>query len=127
MCCVDLLILATGKVQGIIEIEESDFLPTKICGKFLQAALTSHFIHANLYSEGPIPYADNAFFIQVLDGSKCLKTGTRKDAQGKLIEQEIQTLLPLRTISDYRLFFVAGSKDKAGLAEVVDKAVQFMK
>lgn len=125
MCCVDLLILAEDKVRGIIEIEESGFLPTKICGKFLQSALATHFIHDS-QPDGPISYAEKIFFIQVLDGSKCLKTGTRKDAQGKLIEQEIQKLLPLRDITDYRLVFVAGKDDASGLATVGEAARLFL-
>ncbi len=126
MCCVDLLILADNKVRGIIEIEESGFLPTKLCGKFLQAALATHFIHQSHKKEGPIPYANKVLFIQVLDGSKCLKTGTRKDAQAELIEQEIRKLLPLRGITDYSLFFVSGQNDKVGLTAVGEAAGLFL-
>jgi hypothetical protein len=124
MCCVDLLILTDGKVRGIIEIEESGFLPTKICGKFLQAALATHYIHESQL--GPIPYAEKVFFLQVLDASKCLKTGTSKDTQAQLIEKEIQTLLPLRGITDYRLLFVSGQDNKMGLAAVDEAIVQLL-
>ncbi|MCI5220822.1 MAG: hypothetical protein D3914_16915, partial [Candidatus Electrothrix sp. LOE2] len=96
MCCVDLLILAEGKVRGIIEIEESDFKPTKPCGKFLQAALATHFIH-NSHPVGPIPYAEQVSFIQVLDSSKFLKSGSRKDTQAEIIKHQIRDLLPLRS------------------------------
>lgn len=123
MCCVDLLILADGKVRGIMEIEESGFLPTKICGKFFQTALTTHFIHA----EGPIPYADKVFFIQVLDGSKCLKSSTQKYSQAKLIEKHIQQMLPLGMMTDYALFVVLGTQDESGLSEVSNAAVQFLR
>lgn len=95
MCCFDLLVLQSGKVRAIIEIEESGFLPTKICGKFLQVALATHFIHDSR-AEPAIPYADEVLFIQVLDGSKCLKPGTRKDSQAELIEQQIRSMLSLR-------------------------------
>jgi len=114
MCCVDLLVIQSGKVHAIIEIEESGFIPTKICGKFLQAALATHFIHDSR-AEAAIPYADEVLFIQVLDGSKCLKPGTRKDSQGELIEQQIQSMLPLRGITDYRLVFISGKSDQRGL------------
>ena len=126
MCCVDLLILSDGKVQGIIEIEESGFLPTKICGKFLQAALATHFIH-DKQSEEPIPYAEKVFFIQVLDGSKCLKYGSRKDAQAAIIEQEIRNLLPLRGITNYRLLFVTGKDDAKEIAAVGKAARLFLR
>jgi hypothetical protein len=114
MCCVDLLVLSSGTVRAIVEIEESGFLPTKICGKFLQAALATHFIHDSR-GEAAIPYADEVLFIQVLDGSKCLKTGTRKGSQAELIERQIQDMLPLRGITEYRLFFICGKSDKRGL------------
>ncbi len=117
MCCVDLLVLQSGKVRAIIEIEESGFLPTKICGKFLQAALATHFIHDSR-GEAVIPYADEVLFTQVLDGSKCLKPGTRKDSQAELIERQIQGMLPLCGITEYRLFFISGKSDQLGLASV---------
>jgi hypothetical protein len=68
MCCVDLLVLQSGTIRAIVEIEESGFIPTKICGKFLQAALATHFIH-DTRAETAIPYAEKVLFIQVLDGS----------------------------------------------------------
>ena len=117
MCCVDLLVLQSGTVRAIIEIEESGFLPTKICGKFLQAALATHFIHDSR-TETVIPYADEVLFIQVLDGSKCLKPGTRKDSQAKLIERQIRGMLPLRGITEYRLYFISGVSDQQSLASV---------
>jgi hypothetical protein len=115
MCCVDLLICYSGKIRTIIEIEESGFLPTKLCGKFLQAALATHFIHDS-QPEGPLPYADNTSFIQVLDSSKFPGSGSRKDGQVQLIKQEIQSLLPLRNITDYQVILIAGNDDRNGLA-----------
>ena len=117
MCCVDLLIVSSGLVRAIVEIEESGFLPTKICGKFLQAALADCFIH-DTRQERTLPYAPQVLFVQVLDGSKCLKPGTRKDAQAELIENHIREILPLRGITGYRLFFVLGRSDQSGLASV---------
>ncbi len=114
MCCVDLLVLQSGTVRAIVEIEESGFLPTKIYGKFLQAALSTHFIHDSR-PEGTIPYADKVLFIQVLDGSK-FKQDTRKDLQSELIQKQIRGILPLRGITQYRLVFVAGKNDQQGLA-----------
>ncbi|MBU4186102.1 MAG: hypothetical protein KKI12_03890 [Proteobacteria bacterium] len=126
MCLVDLIVVSADKVRVIVEIEESGFHPTKICGKFLQSALSTHFIHDSR-PEPTVPYADSALFIQVLDGSKCLKQGTRKKLQAELIERQIRSLLPLKgsTIEDYRLFFVSGVSDHAGL-EAVGIAVREM-
>ena len=53
-----------------------------------------------------------------VDGSKCLKPGTRKDAQAELIEQQIRHTLPVRGLTDYRLFFVLGLSDHDSLAAV---------
>jgi hypothetical protein len=117
MCCVDLLVIQSGTVRAIVEIEESGFLPTKICGKFLQAALATHFIHDSR-AEAAIPYADEVLFIQVLDGSKCLKPGTRKDLQAELIERQIRGMLPLRGITAYRLVIISGESDQRGLSSV---------
>jgi hypothetical protein len=117
MCCVDLLVLQSETVRAIVEIEESGFIPTKICGKFLQAAFATHFIH-DTRAETAIKYADKVLFIQVLDGSKCLKPGTRKNSQAELIERQIRGMLPLRGITEYRLLFISGKSDQPGLASI---------
>lgn len=75
MCDADLLVLSGGKVRVIVEIEESGFLPTKICGKFLQAALATHFIHDSHEGQA-VPY-DCVLFVQVIDGSKALRPGSK--------------------------------------------------
>lgn len=118
MCCVDLLVVSFGKVRAIIEIEESGFQPTKIFGKFFQSALATHFIHDRQPGQ-VLPY-DRVLFVQVLDGSKCLRKGTRKDKQGELIQRKIRSVLPLEGsgITDYRLFFVQVHGDSAGLHSV---------
>jgi hypothetical protein len=114
LCCVDLLVLQTGKVRAIIEIEESDFLPTKPCGKFLQAVLATHFIHDS-QEQTAIPYAEKVCFVQILDGSKFIKDKTQKNVQAELIEKEIQKKLPLGGITDYRLFALDGPDDQKSL------------
>jgi hypothetical protein len=118
-CDVDLLIVSENQVRVIVEIEESGFLPTKICGKFLQSAIATHFIHDSRMGSA-LPYGNRVLFVQVLDGSKILKQGTRKDSQCELIERQIRSMLPLKgsSITDYRLFFVRGVDDCAGLESV---------
>lgn len=122
MCCVDLLILESEMVRVIVEIEESGFLPTKIFGKFLQAALATHFIHES-QADTPIPYANKVLFVQILDGSK-LKEKTKKDSQAKLIEQQIQNILPLGRITRYQLVFV-DKNELEDLANVCDNIDTF--
>lgn len=119
MCDVDLLIVSENQIRVIVEIEESGFVPTKICGKFLQAAFATHFIHGSR-PVLKLPYSNSVLFVQVLDGSKILKQGTRKILQGKLIERHIRNILPLKgsSISDYCLFFIEGTNYKEDLESV---------
>lgn len=117
MCCVDLLLVSGGRVRCIVEVEESGFLPTKICGKFLQAALADHFIHDSR-PESALPYGERVRFVHVLDGSACLKDGGRKEQQAKLIQEEIRKLLPVRGITEYDLLFVNGPEDDMKLGAV---------
>lgn len=127
MCNVDLLVLSGGRVKVIVEIEESGFLPTKICGKLLQAALATHFIH-DAQGGKPLPYDDDVLFIEVVDGAKCLKPGSRKKEQGELIASEIQKLLPLRRpgITEYRLFFVGGEGGLQSLDPIGEALAEFL-
>lgn len=119
MCDVDLLTVSENQVRIIVEIEDLGFLPTKICGMFLQSAIAIHFIH-NSRLGSALPYGNRMLFVQVLDGSKCLKQGTRKDLQGEQIERQIRSMLTLKEskITDYRLFFVQGVGARAGLKSV---------
>jgi hypothetical protein len=119
MCDVDLLIISESRVRVIVEIEESGFLPTKICGKFLQSAIATHFIH-DLLPEPAIPYGNRVLFVQVLDGSRILKQGSQKEQQAEQIKSKIRSMLPLKgsSITNYCLFFVRGDKDRTGLESV---------
>lgn len=117
MACADILVVSRGRVRAIVEIEESGFLPTKICGKFLQAAIATHFIPGTRKATAA-RYAPKVAFLQVLDGSKCIKENGRKREQAELIASEIEGLLPIGRISEYRLVFVNGCKDEIGLAAV---------
>lgn len=119
MCDVDLLIVVEDKVRVIVEIEESGFLLTKICGKFLQSAIAKYFIHDSR-SEPVVKYANRVLFVQILDGSKCLPEGTQKNKQAEMIEQKIRSILPLKgsTITEYHLLFVDFVNDPESLKPV---------
>ena len=119
MCDVDLIIEIKRKVKVIIEIEESGFIPTKICGKFLQSAIAKYYIYGPR-PETKVPYDDHVSFIQVLDGSKCLPKGTKKKEQARIIEQEIRELLPLNgsNINCYHLNFVESENYREDLKNV---------
>lgn len=92
-CNVDLLILKDDKIRVIIEIEETDITPIKICGKFLTSALSRYFIHE---SENNIPLgmSDSVSFIQILNTVR-LKAGAAKPNQWKNLEESIRNTLPI--------------------------------
>jgi hypothetical protein len=106
-CNADVLIAKNGKVGLIIEIEESGLLPTKICGKFLTSALSTHFTH-----DSPTAIHEEVVFIQILNSEK-LKDRTAKIRQGLELERAIRSALafPWTKIKQYHLFFFKGVAD----------------
>jgi len=103
LCNVDMLLIISGKVKVIIEIEESNVKPIQIFGKLVASALCSHYMYRN---NDPIPMDDSVLFIQVLDTST-LKEKTLKLAQWNVVEKLIADILPIRDskIKEYRLFY----------------------
>lgn len=129
-CNVDLLIAKADKIKVILEIEETDVKPTKICGKFLTSALSCYYIHG---SGGNRAYSmdDSVLFIQILDTSKLEKEKTAKIKQWKNIEDSIKKIIPVKgsKMDDYRLFYgdvsefgIDGEKRK----ELVDFIREFL-
>jgi hypothetical protein len=121
MCCADMLLVSREvprTVLAIVEVEESGFLPTKICGKVFQAALADHFVHDS--EEQPVPFAPKVLFVQVLYGAGFLKDGSRKGEQVVRIEDRIREELPLGSVSKYRLLIVGDESDETGLERVAD-------
>jgi len=104
-CNVDLLILKDHKIRVIIEIEETDITPIKICGKFLTSALSRYFIHE---SENNIPrgMSVSVSFIQILNTAR-LKAGAAKSNQWKNLEESIRNTLPIEgsRIRRYKLLY----------------------
>jgi hypothetical protein len=119
MCDADMLMISEGQVRVIIEIEESGFIPTKICGKFLQSVFATHFIQDSR-PELIFPYGKRVLFIQVLDGSKFNKIGTSKYLQARLIQEKVRDMLPIKgsTITDYHLVIIGDDNNPDGLAAV---------
>jgi hypothetical protein len=120
MCLVDALVLASGRVKVIVEIEESGFLPTKIGGKFLTSALATHFIRDT--PPEAIPFAEKVLFVQVLDGSKSHMGSLQKRNQAVMVKKRIQSMLSLMgsSISNYELFLPIGISDKNELSAIRD-------
>jgi len=102
---VDILILKNNKIKVIIEIEESDVTPVRICGKFLTSALSSHFIHES-EKNIPIEMDKSATFIQILDSSR-LKKGSSKIDQWNYLKESINSILPMKDsrILKYKLLY----------------------
>lgn len=106
-CDVDLLIVKNNRIRVIIEIEEANITPTKICGKFLTSALSSYFIHESEV-DNPIGMSDSVLFIQILNESG-LKAATAKIEQGENLQESIRKVLPIKgsQIGRYRLLYVS--------------------
>ena len=104
-CNVDLLILKDNKIRVIIEIEETDVTPIKICGKFLTSALSRYFIHES-ENNIPIGMSDSVLFVQILNISQ-LKEETAKPNQWENLEKSIMDTLPIKAskIRKYRLLY----------------------
>ena len=62
ICKVDLLIIKDLKIRVIIEVDESNIIPTKICGKFLTSALSKRYIRNQVEYE----MNEKVFFLQIL-------------------------------------------------------------
>lgn len=127
MCNADLLIITDNQVGVIVEIEESGFLPTKICGKFLQSDIATYFIH-DLNPKRAVPYGNHVLFVQVLDGTKFTKKNSKKYAQCEMIERQINAILPIKnaSITEYRLLFINDNKDKSDLHSIGSYIAQFL-
>jgi hypothetical protein len=109
-CNVDALAIKNGKIRFLLEIEESGLSPTKVCGKFLTSALSTHFIH-DVLNNTATPMDDNVVFVQVMDSTN-LRSRTKKEKQWQALESSIRSILPLgdKRIIDYRLFFFHGTQ-----------------
>ena len=122
LCNVDLLVIKDGKINIIVEIEESNRIPTQICGKFITSALARYYIHES-ENNVPIGMHDSVKFIQVLDTSN-LTERTSKFKQWENLEKSIMNILPIRSsnIKEYRLFYGNESyfRDKDKCSELVD-------
>ena len=104
-CNVDLLILKDDKIRVIIEIEETDITPIKICGKFLTSALSCYFIHES-ENNIPIGMSNSVSFIQILNTAR-LKAGAAKIEQWENLEKSIMNILPIEgsKIRKYKLLY----------------------
>ncbi|MBI5499793.1 MAG: hypothetical protein HY907_06090 [Deltaproteobacteria bacterium] len=122
ICNVDAVILVGNRVEDyrikvVVEIEEADVGPTKICGKFLTTTLAKYLIHEKL-GDRPVPFDAAATFVQVLDTSGLKLGRSAKPRQWKNIEDAIKAairdtpLVKATGVTGYML--VHGNKDDFG-------------
>jgi hypothetical protein len=100
-CNVDAAVAVAGKLRLLVEIEESGLLPTKICGKFLTSALSTHLIHD---CHGTVSMEPPLCFVQILCGKR-LQPASSKKQQGVNLGKAISGLLPLKNspVTQYHL------------------------
>ncbi|MBA7657812.1 hypothetical protein ES703_65755 [subsurface metagenome] len=84
---VDILIIKNEKVKVIIEIEESDVTPIRICGKFLASALSKFYIHETKGNK-KIKMDKSITFIQICS-TKGLSDSSSKQEQWDNLEDSI--------------------------------------
>ena len=92
------MILKDNNISIIIEIEESGFLPTKICGKYLTSNLAKFYKYKDIESTE----INNAsiLFIQVVDVQE---QGNAKQKQFEHIETAINNLLNMASTEKFEI------------------------
>jgi hypothetical protein len=123
-CNVDLMIVRNDKIHVIIEIEESDITPTRICGKFLTSVLSNYYSN-NIKKEPPIEKNENILFIQILDDEEAKKENSNKIPQGGNLEKSIRSILPIGNITNYNLFYC--SKENFEGEKIIEEIKNFIK
>ena len=117
LCKVDSILIthenSVNNIKVIIEIEESGFNPTKICGKYFTSALAKSYID---FSGIEIPIAcKSILFIQIIDSNNLLKNVKEKNNSKKKeqlinIGKEIKSVLPFGCIKEYEVIFIDSNK-----------------
>jgi len=110
LCCVDAMLLKDGKVAVVIEIEETGFLPTKICGKYLTTALSRAY---NREGKLIVMKEKSVNFIQILDTSS-LAPSSRKPKQFENIKEAINNN-PYGCVKSYDVVYINKEKDSGNL------------
>jgi hypothetical protein len=133
LCKVDAIIITENIVKVIIEIEESGFDPTKICGKYLTSALAKSYINANdeeIYIEN-----NSVLFIEIIDFDKMVKDlkkkeNTSKEEQFDFIEEKINEMIAVTKfgcIKSYKKFIVKKENKEECLNNIINVIKDFIK
>lgn len=123
-CKVDMAILKDRKIRVIIEIDESNFRPLHLCGKFFISALSDCYKREKETAE----MADDVLFIQVVNESKLEGDKKHKKTQMSNIKESIRESLKSGycKIKQYELFFGDNSELKQAnkMMECIQKALE---
>jgi len=126
LCKVDAIIVQqennNDTVKIIIEIEESGFNPTKICGKYLTSAIANKYIDSN--GKTIVIPENSVLFIQIVDLPKLVreKENSKKRKQLEIIRDEINKN-KIGCIKQYELIFMDrnNQKDFDKFRDVIEK------
>jgi len=112
------MIVQDGYCKIIVEIEESGFIPTKICGKYLTTALSTHYLRDDKKIELD---KKGVFFVQVLNAGGFTE---EKKAQLRIIAGKLQKILFDRA-TQYKLYLIdSNNPDFAELEQGITKLLQ---
>jgi len=127
LCCIDAGVIIDNKLKILIEIEESGFNPTKICGKYLTSAFARYLVLAKC--PDPIEISENAVFIQIVDTSKFSEEASSKSEQMLRIEKAVQRIASKDSgsIREYKLFLISGINDSTELKKMEDYVADLTK
>ena|GEM_PF-6094092 len=126
LCCVDAIILQgehrRQTIRAIVEIEESGFHPTKVCGKFMTSALALGFVHESTKDE-MVEMGKSVLFLQILDMSS-LKKNSKKLVQWTNIATQLNTALisqrfTYKFLTGTRHDFAAGRPKRAEMLDLI--------
>ena len=126
-CDVDILIAAKEEARVIIEIEESNFKPNQVFGKFFASAFSDQFMVGGRSKDRYRPIVKLVLFVQVLDLSKVKEAKSVKPGQWENAKEQIQSFLKIGMgqITEYVLFrgeqkeFESGDGESKKMIEVI--------
>jgi hypothetical protein len=116
LCKVDAMIAKDGFCKAVVEIEESGFHPTKICGKYLTTALSTHYLRG---SENIELKKDGVFFLQIIDAKEFTKV---KKEQLKSIAKFINAKKS-GCVKRYELLLVENDADCGRIIDLITKNI----
>jgi hypothetical protein len=128
-CDVDILVLMSGRIRVIVEIEEVERSPGKLFGKFAVPAVCWGYIYGPSGEDAPM--GDRVVFVQMVNATD-IQPNSSKPEQWRLVEKSIRDLMPLKgkgaRLVEYHL--LAGTsgefRGQAGqdLVALIERALQ---